>query len=69
LFHLAPDLSRVQTFAADTDIDELGSGMLATVAARLKGMAATPSEDSEAAARALRKLFAIARRIEAGGTR
>ena len=69
LFHLAPDLARVQTFAADTDIEELGSGMLATVAARLKGIAATPSEDSEAAARALRKLFAIARRIEAGGAR
>lgn len=69
LFHLAPDLARVQTYAADSDIDELGSGTLAVVAARLKGLAAAKSEDSEVAARALRKLFALARRIEAGGAR
>jgi DNA repair exonuclease SbcCD nuclease subunit len=69
LFHLAPDLARLQTSAAVSDIDELGSGMLATVAAHLKEMAAAQSDNSEVAARALRKLFAIARRIEAGGAR
>lgn len=69
LFHLAPDLSGVQTFAAGSDIDALGSGILATVATRLKGMAESPTEDREVAARALRKLFAIARSAEAGGPR
>jgi len=69
LFHLAPDLTGLHAFAADSDIEELGSGVLATVAARLKGLAEAQTDDSEVAARALRTLFVIARRAEAGGAR
>ncbi|MGI9403328.1 MAG: metallophosphoesterase family protein, partial [Hyphomicrobium sp.] len=69
LFHLASDFTGLHAFTAGSDIDELGSGVLGTVAARLRGMAEAQTEDSEVAARALRKLFVIARRAEAGGAR
>jgi DNA repair exonuclease SbcCD nuclease subunit len=67
LFHLAADLVDLQTAAAVTDIDELGSGVLGTVARRLKAMAEAQTEESDVAKRALRKLFAMARRVEVGG--
>ncbi len=67
LFHLEADLARLRAFAADSDLEALSSGVLATVARRLKAMAEGGGEDAAAAAGALRKLFALARRVEAGG--
>jgi DNA repair exonuclease SbcCD nuclease subunit len=67
VFHLDADLAGLHTQAAESDLDALGSGVLGTVAQRLKTAAESGGADSEVAERALRKLFALARRAEAGG--
>jgi hypothetical protein len=66
LFHLEPDLSGLHTEAAASDLEGLSSGVLGTVAERLKAKAEGGGEEAAVAARALRKLFALARRAEAG---
>jgi Calcineurin-like phosphoesterase len=66
LFHLEPDLSGLHTEAAASDLEVLSSGVLGTVAERLKAKAAGSGEEAAVAARALRRLFALARRAEAG---
>jgi len=68
LFWLEPDLSRLHGHAAASDLDTLTSGMLGIVAQRLKAKADGGGEEAAVAALALRKLFALARRTEAGGT-
>jgi len=67
VFHLDADLAGLHTQAAASDFETLGSGVLGTVAQRLKTAAESGGADSEVAERALRKLFALARRVEAGG--
>lgn len=68
IFHLERDLAGLETFAADSDLAAMNSEVLAGVARRLKARAAGEGEESAQAARALRKLFALARKVEAGGT-
>jgi DNA repair exonuclease SbcCD nuclease subunit len=63
LFHLEYDVSALTTFAADTDLEAMGSAVLGTVARRLKARAEGGGDDAAVAARALRKLFALSRRI------
>jgi DNA repair exonuclease SbcCD nuclease subunit len=67
LFHLQTDANVLQTEAAVADLDALGPGVLGTVAQRLKAAADGSGEDAATAQRALRKLFALARRAEAEG--
>jgi DNA repair exonuclease SbcCD nuclease subunit len=67
IFHLESDLSELHTHAAASDLEALESGVLGTVARRLKAKADEKGEEAAAAALALRKLFALARRAEAGG--
>jgi DNA repair exonuclease SbcCD nuclease subunit len=67
LFHLAPDTSKLHAHAGASDLDGLQSAVLGTVAQRLKATADGSGAEAEVAARALRKLFALARRAEAGG--
>jgi hypothetical protein len=67
LFCLNCDLDELHAFAAASDLDELGDGLLGTVAEHLKGLAAGQGEDAAAAALALRKLHALARRAASGG--
>jgi len=67
VFHLQADLAGLNTEAAASDLEALGSGVLGTVAQRLKDAAEGGTEDAQVAERALRKLFALARRVEAGG--
>ncbi len=67
LFHLQTDANALQTEAAVADLDALGPGVLGSVAQRLKSAADGGGEDSETAQRALRKLFALARRAEVEG--
>jgi DNA repair exonuclease SbcCD nuclease subunit len=66
LFHLERDLSGLQTFAAESDLAAMKSDVLAAVARKLKSRAEA-EEGGAQAARALRKLYALARRVEAGG--
>jgi len=66
LFHLEPDLSALQSLTASSDLEAL-DGVLATVALRLKAKAEGGGAEAALASRALRKLFALARRAEAGG--
>jgi hypothetical protein len=65
LFYLQPDLAGLHTEAAASDLAALGSGVLGTVAQRLKSKADSGGPEAAVAARALRKLFALARRTEA----
>ncbi len=67
LFHLERDLGALQTYAADSDLAAMRSDALAKVAQRLKAVADGKGEDGAQAGRALRKLFLLARRVEAGG--
>jgi len=67
LFHLASDLAGLRTHAQASDMQALGSDVLGTVAERLKAKAQGGGEEAADAARALRKLFSLARRAEAGG--
>lgn len=67
LFHLEPDLSGLHAHAGTSDLEVLGGGALASVAERLKSKAEGAGEDAAVAELALRKLFALARRVEAGG--
>jgi DNA repair exonuclease SbcCD nuclease subunit len=67
LFDLRADLGGLNTEADVSDLDSLESGMLASVAQRLKGIAAGAGPEAAAGERALRILFALARRAEAGG--
>ena len=67
LFDLRTDLGGLHAEAGVADLDTLESGMLATVAERLKGIAAGSGPEALAGERALRLLFALARRAEAGG--
>ncbi len=68
VFFLEADLAALHTAAAASDLEALGSGVLGTVAQRLKATAEGGGEDAHVAERALRKLFALARRTQAGGT-
>ena len=67
LFHLQIDTAALETEAATSDLDALGPGVLGTVAQRLKAAADGHGEQAATAQRALRKLFALARRAEAEG--
>jgi len=67
VFHLAADLGDLHVAAAASDLEALGSGVLGTVAERLKAAAESGGAEAEIAERALRKLFALARRAQAGG--
>jgi DNA repair exonuclease SbcCD nuclease subunit len=67
LFHLERDLGALQTYAADSDLAAMRSDALAKVAHRLKALADGEGEEGAQAGRALRKLFLLARRVEAGG--
>ena len=67
LFHLESDLAGLTTFAADSDLGAMGSDALAVVAQKLKLAADKGGEDGALAQRALRRLFTLARRVEAGG--
>lgn len=67
LFHLASDLAGLNAHAAAADIDALQSDVLTAVAERLKASIQSGGADAAIADRALRKLFALARRAEAGG--
>lgn len=67
LFHLARDLSDLGTHTGSADLAALQSGVLGTVAERLRQTAAGSGSEAAVAARALRKLFALARRAQAGG--
>jgi Calcineurin-like phosphoesterase len=67
LFYLDADLAGLHTQTAASDLEALGSGVLGTVAQRLKNAAESGGAETEVAERALRKLFALARRAEAGG--
>jgi hypothetical protein len=67
VFHLEVNLAGLHTEAAASDLEALGSGVLGTVAQRLKTEAEGGGGQAEVAERALRKLFSIARRIDAGG--
>lgn len=68
LFHLERDLDGLKTLAAESDVAAMNSEVLAAVARRLKTRAESGAEDGRHAERALRKLFALARRVEAGGS-
>ena len=67
VFHLEAGLAGLHTKTAASDLEALGSGVLGTVAQRLKTEAEGGGGQAEVAERALRKLFSIARRIDAGG--
>jgi len=67
LFHLEADLSGLHAHAGTSDMEVLGGGALASVAERLKAKAEGAGEDAAVAELALRKLFALARRVDAGG--
>jgi hypothetical protein len=67
LFHLESDLAGLKTFAAESDLSAMSSDALAGVAQKLKSTADKGGEDGAQAQRALRKLFSLARRVEAGG--
>jgi DNA repair exonuclease SbcCD nuclease subunit len=67
LFHLASDLSGLHARADAADLDALRSEVLGTVAERLKAKAQAGAADAAVADRALRKLYTLARRAEAGG--
>ncbi len=66
LFHLASDTSAVSAFADESDLSSLASPVLAEIAQRLKQRSETSDGDAAVAARALRRLFALARQAEAG---
>ncbi|MEI9902038.1 MAG: metallophosphoesterase [Hyphomicrobium sp.] len=61
LFHLACDFTGLETYAADADVEALGSPVLADIAQRLKAAAEDGGADAPHAQRALRRLFALAR--------
>jgi hypothetical protein len=67
LFHLEPNLSGLGAHAGASDLDALQSGVLGTVAQRLRQTAEGAGADAAVAAHALRMLYALARRTEAGG--
>ena len=67
LFHLQCDAGALETEAAASDLEMLSSGVLGTVAVRLKAVTDGGGGEAAVANRALRKLFALARRAEAGG--
>ncbi len=67
VFHLDADLSGLHTQAAGSDLEALGTGVLGSVAQRLKAEAESGGAQASVAERALRKLFVLARRVEAGG--
>ena len=67
VFHLEADLADVHAEAAASDLEALGSGVLGSVAERLKAAAEGEGADAQVAERALRKLFALARRAQGGG--
>jgi hypothetical protein len=68
VFFLEADLTELHAAAAASDLEALGSGVLGTVAQRLKATAEGGDKDARIAERALRKLFALARRAQVGGT-
>lgn len=65
LFHLTSDVSGVSAYADAADLSSLTSPALAEIAQRLKDKADAEGGDA-VAARALRKLFALARQVETG---
>lgn len=67
LFHLAPDLTRLNAYAAEADIEELNSAILAGVAQKLRAASERGGDAGADAKRALRRLFALARQAEAEG--
>ncbi len=67
LFYLQTDATALETEAAAIDLDALGPGVLCAIAQRLKAQGEGSGEDAATAQRALRKLFALARRAEAEG--
>ena len=67
LFHLAPDLTRLNAYAAEADIEALNSAVLAGVAQKLRAACERGGGEAAVANRALRRLFALARQAEAGG--
>jgi DNA repair exonuclease SbcCD nuclease subunit len=67
LFHLQSDTDALKTEAATADLDALGAGVLGTAAQRLRAASELSGEDAATAQRALRMLFALARRAEAEG--
>ncbi len=67
LFHLAPDLTRLNAYTAEADIEALNSAVLAGVAQKLRAACERGGDESAVANRALRRLFALARQAEAGG--
>jgi len=67
LFHLAPDLTRLNAYTAAADIEALNSALLAGVAQRLRAASERGGDEAAVASRALRRLFALARQAEAGG--
>jgi DNA repair exonuclease SbcCD nuclease subunit len=67
VFHLDADLAGLHTQTAESDLDALGPGALGAVAQRLKAQAEGGGAEAAVAERALRKLFALARRVDAGG--
>lgn len=67
LFHLAYDISGVNSFADAADLSSLSSPALAEIAQRLKAKSESgDSSDAAVAARALRRLFALSQQVEAG---
>lgn len=68
LFHLRTDLDALQAQAGEVDLESLGSGVLGSVAERLMRIGEGSGSEAAAGKRALRLLFALARRAEAGGT-
>lgn len=66
LFHLGADLSDVVAYADASDLSSLSSPALAEIAQTLKQKSETGGAEAAVAARALRRLFALARQAEAG---
>jgi len=66
LFHLAYDMAAISVFADAADLEALSSPSLADIARRLKETSERGGDDAAVAARALRRLFTLARQSEAG---
>jgi DNA repair exonuclease SbcCD nuclease subunit len=66
LFHLVYDLAGISVFADAADLEALSSPSLADIARRLKETSERGGDDAAVAARALRRLFILARQSEAG---
>lgn len=66
LFHLAPDMRGLSTYADAADLAALSSPALEEIAQRLKAVSERGSGDAAIAGRALRRLFALSRQAETG---